>query len=204
MMQAEIINRRRDATVAARTHSSMVAIPATAAKVAPAAVGLAVVETAIGYEWLLSGLNKVLSSDFSSGLAKQLQSSLQGNPNGWYASLTNALVVPHAHLFATLVEAGELLVGLGLFAGAALWATGRITASRARLLNLGVIAALVGGILMSANYAVLSGDTLPGLNPGNAFNEGISIDSLLTIIGIGLLVVHVVASRRSGKNRAAR
>jgi thiosulfate dehydrogenase [quinone] large subunit len=203
MMQAEIINRRQDAIVADHANAAVAAIPGVVAKVAPAAVGLAVVEAAIGYEWLLSGLNKVLSSDFSSGLAKQLQSSLQGNPNGWYASLTNALVVPHAQLFATLVEAGELLVGLGLFAGAALWATGRITAGWARLLNLGVIAALVGGILMSANYAVMSGDTLPGLNPGNAFNEGISIDSLLTIIGIGLLVVHVVASRRSGKNHAA-
>jgi hypothetical protein len=52
---------------------------------------------------------------------------------------------------------------------------------------------------MSANYAVLAGNTLPGLNPANAFNEGISIDSLLTIVGLGLVVIHVAASQVRGK-----
>jgi hypothetical protein len=52
--------------------------------------------------------------------------------------------------------------------------------------------ALVGGLLMSANYAAMAGDTLPGINAANPFNEGLSIDSLLTIIGLGLLLVHVV------------
>ena len=52
--------------------------------------------------------------------------------------------------------------------------------------------------MMSVNYAVLGGDTLPGLNPANPFNEGLSIDSLLVIIGVGLLLVHVAASRTLG------
>src|SRR5690242_3242572 len=112
--------------MATRTHSSTPAIPSAAAKVSPAAVGLAVVEATIGYEWLLSGLNKVLSPDFGSGLAKEVQTSLQGNVNGWYTSLATTLVVPHARLFAVLVELGEVVVGLGLFAGAALWASGRL------------------------------------------------------------------------------
>jgi thiosulfate dehydrogenase [quinone] large subunit len=155
------------------------------------------VEAAIGYEWLLSGLNKVLSADFSSGLAHQLQTNLQGNPNRWYASLTNSLVMPHARLFAALAQVGELLVAAGFVAGAALWVGGRLAASRwARLLHLGVVVALVGGILLSANYAVMSGDTLPGINAANPFNEGLSIDSLLTIIGLGLVVVHVLALRQ--------
>lgn len=172
--------------------------PVPATRVMPATWGLAMVEGAIGYEWLLSGLNKVLSADFSSGLGHELQTSLQGNPNTWYASLTKALVLPHAQLFAPLVEVGELLVAAGMFAGAALWVSGRAATSRlGRLLNLGVIVALIGGVLMSANYAVMGGDTLPGINAGNPFNEGLSIDSLLTIIGLGLVVIHVVALRRS-------
>ncbi|HVA92973.1 MAG TPA: hypothetical protein VNL71_24400 [Chloroflexota bacterium] len=180
----------------AEQHADALAILAVAARVTPAVAGLAVVEAAIGYEWLLSGLNKVLSANFRSGLGPHLQSSLQGNPNGWYTSLATALVLPHAQLVAPLVAAGELLVGLGLFAGAALWLSGRMAAGWARLLNLGVIAALASGILMSANYAVMAGNTLPGLNPGNAFNEGLSLDSLLTIIGLGLLLVHLAATRR--------
>ncbi len=181
--------------ISAGTTAVAPSIPASIGKVAPAAAGLAIVEAAMGFEWLLSGLNKLLSPDFVISLAHQLQTSLQGNPNGWYVSLTKSLVLPHAQLFAALVEVGELLVGIGLFAGAALWVSGRFPAMRwARLLNLGVIVALVGGVLMSANYAVMGGDTLPGLNPGNPFNEGLSIDSLLTIIGLGLLVIHVLAA----------
>jgi thiosulfate dehydrogenase [quinone] large subunit len=165
---------------------------------------VAVVEAAIGFEWLVSGLNKVLSPDFSSGLAHQLQMSLQGNPNGWYVTLANSLMIPHARLCALLAEGGEVLVGLGMFAGAALWISGRLQAGRwARRLSLGVILALVGGILMSANYAVMAGNTLPGLNAANAFNEGVSLDSLLTIIGLGLLLVHVVAPWARGRNITA-
>ena len=93
---------------------------------------------------------------------------------------------------------GELLVGVGMFAGAALWLSGRLTASRwARPLHLAVIAALLGGILMSLNYALMGGDTLPWINPANPFNEGISIDSLLALIGIGLVAAHAVAARRT-------
>jgi thiosulfate dehydrogenase [quinone] large subunit len=172
------------------------AIPAALARVTPAAWGLALTEAAIGYEWLLSGLNKVLSPDFSSGLAHELQSNLQGNPNSWYVSLAKTLFIPHAQLLAPLVELGELLVAGGLFAGAFLWISGRFPVARwARLLNLGVIVALLGSILMSINYAVMGGDTLPGINAGNPFNEGLSIDSLLSMIGIGLLVIHLLAAR---------
>jgi thiosulfate dehydrogenase [quinone] large subunit len=172
------------------------ALPATLARVTPTAWGLALTEAAIGYEWLLSGLNKVLSPDFSTGLAHALAGSLDGNPNTWYVSLARTLFIPHAQLLAPLVELGELLLAGGLFAGAFLWLSGRLPVARwARLLNLGVILVLLGGILMSVNYAVMGGDTLPGIDPGNPFNEGLSIDSLLAMIGICLLVIHVLAGR---------
>jgi hypothetical protein len=41
------------------------ALPATATSAVPAAWGLAIVEAALGYEWLLSGLNKVLNPAFA-------------------------------------------------------------------------------------------------------------------------------------------
>jgi thiosulfate dehydrogenase [quinone] large subunit len=187
-----------------RTSAAVRSGERTAAAVVPAAVGLALVEAAIGYEWLVSGLNKLLSPDFGSGLAHQLQTSLQGNPNQWYASIANMLVLPHARLFAVLIEVGEVLVALGLFAGAAFWLSGRFsTSSWARWLNLGAIFALVGGTLMSVNYAVMAGDTLPGIDPAKAFNEGLSIDSLLAIIGLGLLIIHAVAARIRGRTTVA-
>jgi uncharacterized membrane protein YphA (DoxX/SURF4 family) len=179
-------------------------VSASVARVAPAAAGLALVEAVIGYEWLVSGLNKVFNATFVSGLAHQLQMNMQGNPNGWYVSLANRLLIPHAQLCAVLAEVGELLVGLGMFAGATLWLSGRFPLARwTRRLNLGVITALVGGVLMSANYAVMTGNSLPGFNPSNAYNEGVSIDALLTIMGLGLLAIHALAAWAHGRAPAA-
>src|SRR5260370_26785090 len=82
MLQHQISALPHTDKMRARPHGAAAAAAAVA-KVVPAAAGLALVEAAIGYEWLLSGLNKVLSSGFGSGLAHQLQTSLQGNPNRW-------------------------------------------------------------------------------------------------------------------------
>jgi thiosulfate dehydrogenase [quinone] large subunit len=180
---------------------------APVARVQPAALGLAVVEAVIGYEWLLSALNKMLSPDFASGLAQQLVIAMRGNPNSWWVALSKNLVLPHTQLFAVLVEVGELLVGLGFFAGALLWASGRFPVARwARYLNLAVLAALVGGTLMTANYYVMSGETWPLLNPGDPFDEGLSIDGLLTLITVGLFAVHAVPlwRRRPRRGKAGR
>ncbi len=147
----------------------------------------AVVEGSIGYEWLLSGLKQGAQPQLRLRPGGHLAGQTEGNPNRWYASLADSLIIPHARVFALLAEGGEILAALGMFAGAMLWVSGRVRESRwARQLSLGVILALLGGILMSLNYAVMGGDTLPGINAGNAFNEGLSIDSLLTMIGIGL------------------
>jgi hypothetical protein len=162
-------------------------------RVQTAGVGLAFVEALIGYEWLLSALNKMLNPTFRSGLVGQLKMAMAGNPNTWWVALAKAVVLPHAQLFAVLAEVGELLVALGFFAGAALWASGRVPLGRwFRRVNLVVIGALLGSALMTANYYLMAGQTLPGLNPSNPFNEGLSIDGLLTLIAVGLLLIHAV------------
>lgn len=171
---------------------------------ATAAWGLALVEALIGYEWLLSALNKILSPTFRPGLAGQLTAAMHGNPNTWWIALMRRLVLPHAQFFGVLVEVGELFTALGFFAGAVLWASGRFPARRWTCwANWGVLAALAGGVLMTANYYVMSGATLPWLDPGNPFNEGLSIDGLLTVIALGLLAVHVAPLRaaRRGSGR---
>ena len=179
-------------------------LAALAARLHPAAIGVAIVEAIIGYEWLLSALDKILSPTFLSGLAQQMRVNMQGNPNTWWVALARRLVLPHVQLFGVLVEVGEVLVALGFFAGAVLWASGRFPVTRwTRRLNLGVLAALLGGALMTANYYVMSGATLPGLNPGNPFNEGLSIDGLLTFIALGLLVIHLAPLRSHTARRDA-
>ena len=74
----------------------------------PAQVGMAVVYALIGYEWLLSGVNKLLlGPDFARGLPQLLQSGLAGNPDGWFGRLAGQVVAPHAAIMAASVD--ELL-----------------------------------------------------------------------------------------------
>lgn len=152
--------------------------------------GIALVEAAIGYEWLLSGLNKFLNGHFTAGLASTLRDAMKNNPNGWWVSLTQHLVVPNLNLFGPLVPIGELLIALGFFASATLWVVRRPAGRRTRFLPFGVIGALLGSTMMTANFYLMAGNTLPGLDPANAFNEGVSIDGLLTMIGVGLIAAH--------------
>jgi len=161
--------------------------------------GLAPVELVIGYEWLVSALNKVYSSTFRPGLAASIHTSLQDNPNGWWVALVQQLVIPNAPMWATVVEVAELLVAVGLFVGAILWISGGFPKTRVvRLLNMMVLLALLAGIAMTVNYYLLAGHTLASLgslHPDAPFDEGVSLDGLLTFLGMGLLLIHFIAQQ---------
>lgn len=156
--------------------------------------GVAAVEAAIGYEWLLSALNKLLNPGFRLDLARTLEAAQPGNPNRWYVALLHQFVIPHAQAAALLTESGEGLVALGCLVGAVLWLRGGPAHGRwARLPHcavLLVLLVLLGGAVMTANYYLLAGNTWPGLNPRAPFNEGLSLDGLLTLIAVALAAVH--------------
>jgi uncharacterized membrane protein YphA (DoxX/SURF4 family) len=165
--------------------------------------GVALIELAIGYEWIISALNKMTSSGFSGGLSSELKKSLSGNPNRWYSDFLKTTIIPHARAYALLVEMSELLVGLGFVAGAALWLSARLAGwSWARVVHWVVILAIAGGAMLTANYYIQGGDTLPGLNPGNPYSEGLTIDGLLTLVALALVVAHVLAQGAPTRRRA--
>src|SRR5262249_19506742 len=58
-------------------------------------IGLLVVQLLVGYEWLMSGLTKIVRGGFPSGLADELRDKSQGAA-GWYKSLLDGSVIPHA------------------------------------------------------------------------------------------------------------
>jgi hypothetical protein len=41
----------------------------------------------------------------------------------------------------------------------------------------------------------MGGDTVPGVEPSKAFNEGISVDGLATLLALALIVAHLLALR---------
>jgi hypothetical protein len=107
--------------------------------------------------------------------------------------LLNHGVISHASAFAFVVEWGEILVALGLVLGAALWIGGdHLSLLWARRLHLVVIGSLLGGAFMTANYYFMDGNRLPWLNSGAPFDEGLSIDGLLTLVALALVAVEAL------------
>src|SRR5690348_361963 len=79
---------------------------------------LAAVQAIVGWEWLVSGLNKVLSGTFPQGLASTLNQGIQDNPNSWYASFLHTFVQPHSIFFGFAIEWTELTIGVIFLSGA--------------------------------------------------------------------------------------
>ena len=185
-----------NAQTQSQLHTATSVAPTTAAMNVDARWGMALVFVLMGYEWLVSGIDKIFSSDFRSGLASELEGSLSGNPHGWYVHVLNRIVLPHAAGFAVVIEIGEVLVALGMFLGAALWIGGDHFGERwTRTLRPWVLAALIGSALMTANYYLLGGGGFPGINTGAPFDEALNIDGLLTLVALGLIGIQLLAWR---------
>jgi thiosulfate dehydrogenase [quinone] large subunit len=154
-------------------------------------IGLMAVQVFMGYEWLISGLTKVVRGGFPAGLADELRDTSEGAP-GWYVSILNHVVIPHGKAFGYLTEIGELLVGVALIGGALVWllAWRRMPAS-ARVATLAVVAlAALAGAFMTVNFHLADGAaTPPWLLPDDVFTEGVDIDSLMTAIQVALAAV---------------
>jgi hypothetical protein len=153
-----------------------------------ALIGLLLVQAAIGYEWLISGLTKVARGGFPSGLADQLRDSSQGSP-GWYLKILDHLMIPHAQAFGYLTEIGELIVGVVLLGGALTWLLVRNRIPfRAQALTWGLVGlAAFGGFFMNVNFHLADGAApAPWTLPNDLFAEGVDIDSLMAAIQVVL------------------
>lgn len=153
-------------------------------------LGLLAVEAIVGYEWLMSGVTKIVRGGFPAGLTGELREKSEGAAS-WYASFLDSVVIPHGTLFGVLIIVAEIAVGAALIVAAALWAlrwerlgeTGRIA-----ILATTAVAAL-GGILMNLNFHLANGSAHPWLIPGDGFDEGVDLDSFMPAVQLVLLVV---------------
>ena len=132
------------------------------------------VEVVIGYEWLISGLNKFVQGDFAGGLGRELGEKL-GSAPAWYGAFLERVAIPHARFLGYAVQTGELLAGLVMVVGPLLWLVAWHRLSdlvRATMLAF-TAAAAFGGALLALNLHFASGATHPWLVPGAAFDEGV-------------------------------
>ena len=55
---------------------------------------LAALQAIIGWEWLMSGGDKLLAGTFPQGLGATLANGIDGNPNDWYINFLQSYVLP--------------------------------------------------------------------------------------------------------------
>ena len=117
---------------------------------------LAFVQAVLGLVWVQAGWEKISDAGYLSGMGKTLGAFASRNPYGWYHDFLVNVAAPNATLFGVSVEAGELLVGLGLLATAVVAV---LSLPRAPALTGSIVGtvALAAGALMSVNFWLAAG-----------------------------------------------
>ena len=146
---------------------------------------LCVVQAILAYEWLVSGLDKLLDRGFSGQLSALLSQGMQGTAGSLYGAVIAHLVLPNHTLFALLTPWTETSIGGIMVLGAVLWTV----YPRARITDLvagATCLALLTAATLDLNYYLLGGGGLPWIDPANATQPGINVDVMLLLIALTL------------------
>lgn len=133
----------------------------------------------LAYEWLVSGLDKLLSGTFVSDMHQQMMQSLSDMQYQFYAQFLQKYCMAHCAAIATAVEVGEIAVGLIFAVLAYVVFTERLNP---KLLNLGVFAGIISAF-MTLNFYFYQGGAF-FVNTSDPFDEGIPIDLIMVLIQI--------------------
>ena len=153
-------------------------------------LGLLAIQALIGYEWLMSGVTKVVRGGFPSGLAGELTEKSKGAAT-WYVSFLDSVVIPNARTFGVLIILGEVAVGSALVVAAVLWAFRweRLGSGARTVVLAATAAAALVGVFMNVNFHLANGSAHPWLIPRDGFDEGVDLDSLMPAIQVVLATV---------------
>src|SRR3989344_6922994 len=124
-------------------------------------LGLVVIQMTLAYEWWSAGWEKVSSPEFVSGINGTLGYFASKNPFPWYQDFLLGFATRNSTLFAYSVEWGQVAIAITLAVAGAVFVYSKQTAIQKIALKLSVLA-LVGGMLMNANFYLAAGWTGPG------------------------------------------
>jgi len=157
---------------------------------------LAAIQLIIGWEWFVSGTNKVLSGTFPQSLLDTLNTGTQDNPNSWYVSFLHNVVVPHSVSFGYMIEWTEVMVGLALLAGALIL----IGKPRMRgdpqhglvvACSVAVILLAAVGAFFTVNFHFWMGHgIIPGMGAAPT-DEGIDLDALIPPFALVIIIANL-------------
>jgi uncharacterized membrane protein YphA (DoxX/SURF4 family) len=171
------------------------------------AVALAGLQLLLGYEWLASGIDKLVYASFPAVVGQLLTGILQGGKvPPPFATLLRLAVLPHSAAFGVLVEWGEILAGMGLLAGAILPLlapairrrlppeTSRWLTRSQRLIGWLAAGAALGTVLMGLSFYLLDGAPSPWIMPSIAFGGALDTGLLLALGSTLLLADNLAAA----------
>lgn len=162
-------------------------------------MGLLAVQAIIGYEWLVSGLAKIFGG-FVPQFATELPDKSQAAPE-WFKAILTAVVLPAPEFWAATIVIAETLLGVALIGAAALWAWRLDRLPRLAHILLVVLTAIasISATVLAITLHVLNGASHPWLLPGDPFDEGIDLDSLLPAVQLVIFFVSVALLRQMRK-----
>jgi hypothetical protein len=174
-------------------------------------LALAGLELLIGYEFLASGVDKLLYGAFPQSLGGLLSGQLGGGHlPAPFAALLQWLVLPNAELFGWLIEWGEALAGLGLLASGLCavlrplveaHASGRpwrLFAGADRLAVALTPVAAVGAGLLALSFYVLDGLPTFGFTPTIAYGGALDSGLMLALACAIIIATRLVARPHAG------
>jgi len=154
------------------------------------------------YEFVVSGLDKIVSGRFPTGLGMAMMDGADTNPNQWYIHWLHATIMPHSVAWGYMIEWGELAIGIALLLGAARWLLWPVEAPAQRrrlarsLTQLTIVAALVGAFMTFNFHLYMGKSPIALVNPSDPFDEGVDVDLTLTLALLAVATVNALAFPR--------
>jgi len=151
----------------------------------------ALIQTALGIEFILSGLNKFADPHYIQNFDQFVRSN-PGTDSGILSGLTKGLVLPNVAFFATVLQYTELALGIVLLLGALEVGRRRFSGRFGREHGYEAPVALVGALAglavagLTLSIAVLMGEQLPTIMPGRAFTTAIPVELLIVPLGVAV------------------
>lgn len=156
-------------------------------------VFIPVILLVLAYEWLVSGIDKIISGSFVSSMHKQFIQAIPDMQYHFYADILNSLFAKDASLLAWAVELGELFAGISFLWLAICLIRNKLNPSA---LKLGIAAGIVSAF-MNLNFFFYQGGFY-FINPSDPFDEGIPVDLLMLLIEctVAIAFILIIRSRK--------
>ncbi len=146
----------------------------------------------LGYTWFISGLDKILRTDFIVGFFNYVQYHMaQPTVFEWYKNVLSQYVLPHSIVIANCIQFTELVIGAVLIIGS-LWNF----FSDSRAIHYGL--ALASGIsfFLILNIILLQGSPFPWINPEQIFEEGVDLDFVVLFLSFFWTIANFIEARQ--------